>query len=262
MPNELGDFLRARRADPALGIPAHDPQKRRRTPGLRREEVAAAAGISVDYYIRLEQGRENRPSDPIMDALARALHLTSDARDHLYRLRGTARASDWAEPVEDDTVLARMEALVQTVRPNPAYVLDRLSNMVAVNEEGLALYDGIADLPPERRNTCRYLMTDPRAQHTFVEWDEIARGAVAHLRAANASSLQDPQLQALVTELSEASPLFAKWWNEHTVQRRRASTKHLRTSDGGIVTRQYEILNVPDEAFRVTLWLPGASSQT
>lgn len=150
-----------------------------------------------------------------------------------------------------------MAALVEAVRPNPAYVLDRLSNMLAANPEGLALYDGFADLSPRQRNTCRYLVTDPRARAIFLEWEEIARGAVAHLRAANADNLHDPELQALVAELSEHSAMFEEWWSEHIVERRRTSIKHIRATDGDTITRRYEILHLPEDGLRMTLWLPG-----
>lgn len=254
MPNELGDFLRARRTDAALA-PPEGAAGRRRVAGLRREEVATAAGISVDYYTRLEQGRESHPSDAVVDALARVLRLAPDAREHLLRLRGSAAPS---LPVGEGRALAeRMAALVAAVRPNPAYVLDRLSTMVAANPEGLALYDGFAGLAPEERNTCRYLLTDPRARRVFVEWEELARGAVAQLRAANAGRLRDPGMEALVAELSTRSPLFAEWWGEHLVERRRAAATHIRTSTGTTVARRYEVLRIPDEELRMTLWLPG-----
>lgn len=150
-----------------------------------------------------------------------------------------------------------MTALVDAVRPNPAYVLDRLSNMIAANAEGLALYDGFAELPAVQRNTCRYLLTDPRARDIFLEWEELARGAVAHLRAANAHHLQGPELQTLVTDLREQSPLFEGWWNEHIVERRRASIKHIRTDTNHIAVRRYEVLHIPEEELRMTLWMPG-----
>ncbi|TIH27067.1 helix-turn-helix transcriptional regulator [Subtercola vilae] len=256
MSNELGEFLRARRADTGLEPPTGSGANRRRVAGLRREEVAAASGISVDYYTRLEQGREAHPSDAVLDALARVLHLTADAAEHLYRLRFTVPSSRSGR--SDNIELAqRMATLVDAVRPNPAYALDRLSNMLAANPEGLALYDGFAALPAGARNTCRYLMTEDRAREIFVEWEEIARGAVAHLRAANADNLHDPELDALVTELRERSPLFSMWWDEHIVERRRTSIKHLRTQGGEIIARRYEVLHLPDERIRVTIWLPG-----
>ena len=258
MSNELGEFLRARRADASLGSLTSDRSGRRRVTGLRREEVSTAAGISVDYYTRLEQGREIHPSDAVLDALARVLNLAPDATQHLYRLRGTSPSQAGRPHGDEGSLVERMATLVEAVRPNPAYVLDRLSNMVAANAEGLALYDGFAELDHRQRNTCRYLMTNSRAREIFLEWEEIARGAVAHLRAANADNLHDPELQALVAELREHSALFEEWWSEHIVERRRTSIKHIRTNDGGTIARRYEVLHLPEDGFRMTLWLPGA----
>ncbi|MCD2498041.1 helix-turn-helix domain-containing protein [Microbacterium nymphoidis] len=254
MSRELGDFLRARRTDPALSPVTTDA--RRRITGLRREEVASAAGISADYYTRLEQGREHHPSDAVLDALARVLRLTPDARSHVARLR-EPRPTIEAEPAATDALGPRLAALVAAVRPNPAYVLDRLSTMVAANPEGLQLFDGFADAAPAERNTCRYLLLDPRARLVFAEWEDLARGAVAQLRAANADDLRSPALADFVAELSEASDQFALWWGEHLVERRRASTTHVR-SDGKLQARRYEVLHLPEDGLRMTLWLPAA----
>lgn len=259
MASELGDFLRARRTDAALDPRPKSDVGRRRISGLRREEVAAAAGISVDYYVRLEQGRELRPSDAVIHALARELHLSDDERRHVFQLRDATSAPPRDEHTGDVELSARMTALVDAVSLRPAYVLDRVSNMVAANVEGLALYRGFADKEPGERNTCRYLMTDARARETFVEWEDLARGAVAHLRAANATDLHDTELQALVVELSAASPLFSGWWAEHLVQRRRAAITHVRTDAGEVVAWRYEVLHLPDEGLRMTLWLPAAA---
>ena len=257
MSSELGEFLRARRADSSPGYLTRGESGRRRVTGLRREEVSTAAGISVDYYTRLEQGRENHPSDAVLDALARVLHLTPDATEHIYSLRG-ANPSPARHTHGDENLLAdRMATLVEAVRPNPAYVLDRLSNMLAANPEGLTLYDGFADMSPRQRNTCRYLMTNHRAQEIFLEWEEIARGAVAHLRAANADNLHDPDLLELVAELRERSALFEEWWSGHIVERRRTSITHIRAMGGDTISRRYEVLHLPEDGLRMTLWLPG-----
>lgn len=256
MDHELGDFLRARRTDATLSPPA-GPSARRRVSGLRREEVAAASGISIDYYTRLEQGRETNPSDSVVEALARVLQLPPDAREHLFRLRRrhtTLRRDRSAAARGDTAVVDRMQALVAALRPQPAYVLDRLSCMVAANEEGLALFDGFAEAPARERNTCRYLLTDPRARVTFVEWEDLARGAVAHLRAANADDLQRPELHALVAELSAASTLFDECWRGHLVARRRTSVSHVRVA-GDVVARRHEVLYLPEDDLRMTVWL-------
>jgi transcriptional regulator with XRE-family HTH domain len=253
MTTELGAFLRARRTDAAL-LPELPSSGVRRVRGLRREEVAAAAGISMDYYTRLEQGRERNPSDQVLEALSRVLRLGEDDLAHLRRLRsgGVSTSAD-----AGDAVVERMQALVDAVRPNPAYVLDRLSTIVAANAEGLALFRGITELPPDERNTCRYLLTDPRAPEIFLDWEDIARGAVGHLRAANAHDLGDARLRSLVAELTTTSERFAQWWNGHVVHRRRSSTRRLLTPDGRQVARRYEVLHLPDEQMRMTLWLPA-----
>lgn len=256
MPSELGDFLRARRTDSSLSPASTPGVGRRRLSGLRREEVAAASGISVDYYTRLEQGRERNPSDAVVAALARVLRLQTDAQAHLLRLRNGGDPTGIGRP-DDGQLAARLSSLVEAVRPNAAYVLDRMSFMVSANAEGLALYDGFAELPHEQRNTCRYLFTDSRARRTFVDWDVVARGAVAHLRAANSDDLQNRELQALVAEISAESMEFERWWAEHIVERRRASVTHVRTGDS-VVVRRYEVLHLPDEQLRMTLWLPPA----
>lgn len=257
MSNDLGDFLRARRAAAGPDPDIRAVTNRRRVSGLRREEVAAAAGISVDYYIRLEQGRETHPSDAVLEALVRVLRLTPDGREHLYRLRGLVPSIVPGVVDDEQPLRDRVTALVEAVRPNPAYVLDRSSNMIAANPEGLALFDGFADLPSDQRNTCRYLISDPRARAIFVEWDEIARGAVAHLRSANADDLQRAELRSLVAELSSQSSLFAEWWNEHIVERRRTSIKHILVN-GDVVARRHEVLYLPEDNLRMTLWLtPG-----
>lgn len=256
MTNQLGEFLRARRTDPSLA-PTLPSLGSRRVSGLRREELAAEAGISSDYYIRLEQGRETNPSDSVLEALARVLKLSADAAQHLHQLRDQ---SSTAAVETTGEMVARMEGLVDAVRPNPAYVLDRLSNIVAANPEGLALFDGIADAPPAERNTCRYLLTHPRAPEIFLDWADIARGAVGHLRAANADDLHEPNLARLVAELSATSPEFADWWDGHVVHRRRSSTKRMRTPDGSETARRYEILHLPDERMRMTIWLPSPSA--
>ena len=256
MSRELGVFLRARRTDSQMQPPTHGENGRRRVTGLRREEVAAAAGISVDYYTRIEQGRETHPSDSVMGALFLALRLEPDALDHLYTLRDAPPISARTAATHTSLIVDRMTVMVEAVRPNPAYVMDRLSNVIASNKEGISLFEGFADLQPEHRNTCRYLLTDLRARENFLEWEELARGAVAHLRAANANKLENPELLDLVSELRRQSPQFDEWWDGHLVQRRRASTLHIRTRDGNTLARRYEILHLPDEELRMTIWLP------
>ena len=148
----------------------------RRTPGLRREEIAALAGLSIDYYIRLEQGKETNPSGPILDGLARALRLNEEEHAHLYALANhaagrTARDS----PPASRVVRPGVRQLLETVRPCPAYVLTRTSDLLAANPEALALFPGLADWPPERRNTIRYTFFHPAARELFAALGSFRR---------------------------------------------------------------------------------------
>ncbi|MGN9815020.1 helix-turn-helix domain-containing protein [Streptomyces sp. SD11] len=154
---ELGRFLRARRAriTPVEAGLATGPFPRR-TPGLRREELAALAGISTDYYTRLERGRETRPSTSVVDALARALHLAEDEREHLYVLVGlAARAAPEPPAAPGRTVRPGVRLLLESLRPNPAHIVSRTDDLLAANPGGLRLLTGIAERPTRQRNLAR-----------------------------------------------------------------------------------------------------------
>jgi len=247
-PNELGDFLRARRARIQPGdVSLPTGSGARRTPGLRREEVAALAGLSIDYYIRLEQGRESNPSGPILDGLARALRLNQEEHAHLYALANHA-AGRTARPVSRASRVVRpgIRQLLETVRPCPAYVLTRTSDLLAANPEALALYAGLADWPPGRRNTIRYTFLHPAARELFADWEHAAETTAAHLRSLAAGTPDDPDVSALTAELLDASPDFARLWQRHNVRQRRAEAKRFRHPQVGELTLTNEALYLPD----------------
>ena len=243
MANLLGEFLRARRArlNPTdVGLPSGLGP--RRTPGLRREELAAVAGLSIDYYIRLEQGKETNPSGPILGGLARALQLNDEEQSHLYALAnqvaGRAAHSSSGPP----TVRPGIRQLLETLRPYPAYVLSLTSDILAINPEGLALYHGMAEWPAERRNTIRYAYLHPAARELYADWDQTAALAAAHLRALEADYPGDPALRALIAELRAGSPEFARLWQQHEVQHRRSEHRTFRHPLAGEFTLTAEIL--------------------
>jgi transcriptional regulator with XRE-family HTH domain len=247
-PSELGEFLRARRArlrPGDVGLPSGTGT--RRTPGLRREETAALAGLSIDYYIRLEQGKESNPSGPILDGLARALRLNEEEHAHLYALANhaagrTARSSPQASRV----VRPGVRRLLQTVRPCPAYVLTRTSDLLAANPEALTLFAGLADWPPERRNTIRYTFFHPAATELFADWDHVAETTAAHLRSLAAGTPGDPDVFALIAELLHASPEFARLWQRHDVRQRRGEAKPFRHPRAGEFTLTNEVFYLAD----------------
>jgi transcriptional regulator with XRE-family HTH domain len=238
---ELADFLRHARArlDPAdVGLAAG---ARRRTPGLRREEVASLAGMSADYYTRLEQSRGPRPSRQMLTAMARALRLTEDERDHLFHLAGE-------EP-------PRREATSTHVRPGLLLVLDRLHDtpalvttdygeVLAQNALSRALSGDVLARPPRDRNLLRRYFLDPSARDLFPPEDRPAhtRDHVANLRAVAAVRPADPVLAALIAELLAGSEEFARLWADHEVAVRRATVKRFLHPAVGLLELDCEVL--------------------
>lgn len=250
MPNhELADFLKRARAhqDPQrAGLPTDT--RVRRVPGLRREEVALLAGVSTDYYARLEQGRRIVPSPAVINALVRALGLDPAGRDHLRDLFGVA---------DHDGTPSRGQA-PQRVRPGvwqlldglgdvPALVLGRRGDVLASNRLARALFADFERLPARERNYPRWLLLDPAARELFVDWEQQARAAVESLRLDVGANPGDASTLALVEELRSNSPTYERWWNEHRVFQRTYGTKRLRHPIVGDLTVDYETLTLPGD---------------
>ncbi|MGW0582137.1 helix-turn-helix transcriptional regulator [Streptomyces sp. NPDC002920] len=182
---ELGGFLRARRAriTPAEAGLTAGPGPRR-TPGLRREELATLAGISIDYYTRLERGKETRPSPSVVDALARALRLEQDEHEHLRGLAALAARTAPQPPTPPSrTIRPGVKLLLESLRPNPAHVVSRTNDLLAANPSGLRLLAGMEEWPVRQRNIARYVFLHPTARTLFHDWATQVRGCVARLRA-------------------------------------------------------------------------------
>jgi len=254
MANQLGEFLRARRArlSPGdVGLPAGFGS--RRTPGLRREELAAVAGLSIDYYIRLEQGKETNPSGPILDGLARALKLNDEEQSHLYALANQVGGRSPRSPARSSVIRPGIRQLLETLRPYPAYVLSWTSDILAINPEGLALFHGLAEWPPERRNTLRYTILHPAARELLADWTRDAGQAAAHLRALEGDYPGDPALQALIAELRAGSADFERLWQQHDVRHRRSERKLYRHPRVGEFALTTEVLYL-EEGQRITVY--------
>ncbi|TMR10312.1 helix-turn-helix domain-containing protein [Nonomuraea turkmeniaca] len=241
--NLLGQFLRARREllqPEDLGMPA---VARRRVSGLRREEVAQLAGVSTDYYVRLEQGRERHPSAQVVDALARALELEEDAAAHLHRLAhpssGRRRPAARREHVSVN-LLRMMAAWPHT----PAVVLGRRLTVLAANTLGEALFAG----HEYSGDLVRLVFLDPDARTFYPDWDRVAVNTVAGLRSSIGTDYDDPELIEVVGELSIKSQDFRELWARHDIRQKTHETKRFRHPLVGELTLHYESLTVNSAA--------------
>jgi len=241
---ELGRFLRARRTQvtPAdAGLPAGTGL--RRTPGLRREELATLAGVSVDYYIRLERGRETRPSPAVVDALARALRLTPDELAHLRELASRAARSVPEPPAAPSrAVRPGIRLVLESLRPNPAYVVSRTNELLAWNPGGVRLLAGIEDWPARQRNIARFAFLHPAARELYDDWGNQVRGCVARLRALAGTDPDAPDLAGLVGELLLKSPDFARMWERYEVAARAYGHKTYHHPEVGTFTLGYQTM--------------------
>jgi transcriptional regulator with XRE-family HTH domain len=244
---ELGRYLRARRTQTS---PAHVGLTVgagiRRTPGLRREELATLSGISIDYYVRLERGKETRPSPAVLDALARALHMDDQEHQHLREL--AARAARYAPeppPAPSRTVRPHLKLLLESLRPNPALVISRSMDVLAWNSGGLALYAGLEEWPAKHRNLARYLFLHPAAHDLFADnWDRQITGCVARLRAIAGTAPDAPDLTNLVGELLLKSPDFAGLWERYEVTGRKPVQKTFHHPQVGTLTLTSQSLHI------------------
>ena len=258
---ELAAFLRARRARLSprqAGLPGTGPG-RRRTPGLRRQEVAQLAGLSVDYYIRLEQGRGPHPSRQVLSALARALMLTTDERDYLFRVAGE---SPPAAPAPSREITPGIRHLLDTMPETPAYVVDAAYNVLAWNR--LATYF-IGDLSSyEDRNMIRWTF---RREPDDVMWTDehvvrFTRATVADLRAAYARYPGDAAMESLVTEMLALSPRFAEVWAEHEVEVRGPMLKYVNHPQAGPLEFECQVLHIAETGQRLIAYCAAPGSAT
>jgi transcriptional regulator with XRE-family HTH domain len=263
--NELSQFLTSRRArvtPEQAGLPTYG---RRRVPGLRREEVASLAGVSVEYYKRLERGNATGASDSVLEALADALRLDDAERAHLFDL---ARA---ASPIP---ARHRRRAAQQRVRPvvqrildsigSPATVTNARGDYLAANQLGRALYAPLFESREQPPNGARFTFLDPAAQEFFVDWEKTAKDLVAALRSMAGRNPYDRALSDLVGELSTRSDAFRTWWAAHNVRYHQTGTKRLHHPVVGDLELGYEVMELAaDAGLRLAIFTaePGSRSE-
>ncbi|MEU8379317.1 helix-turn-helix transcriptional regulator [Streptosporangium sp. NPDC048865] len=236
--NPLGEFLRARRQITTVdqvGL----PRTRRRTPGLRRDEVAMLANVSTDYYIRLEQGRERNPSARVLEALARAFRLSPEATAHLHALVQPRKLCD--EPGGcPDRVRPDVRRFLEGCDHAVVFALNRRLDFLARNSLATALFQGLDN----RDNALRLTFLNPAAREFYVNWEQQAHALVAHLRAVGGVGPVDPLMKGLVEELSAGSEDFRRLWARHDVRARTYRSVSYRHGEAGEMTLHNEVLLV------------------
>jgi transcriptional regulator with XRE-family HTH domain len=241
--SELGDFLRSRRArrqPEDLGLTPVGG--RRRVPGLRREELAQAAALSVDYYVRLEQGRLRNPSAEVVDAVATALGLDAAERRYLHNL---ARPQRRPEPPGPPAVRTTLQTMLDNVQV-PAAIYSRSGQVHAWNAMASALLVDFGALPPQDRNMPRLVFLNDEVASRFVDWDGKARDLVSQLRMETSRTPNDERLATLIGELSMRSPEFARLWATHRVREKVRGGHRYRHPVVGEFYLRYEVFHPPD----------------
>jgi transcriptional regulator with XRE-family HTH domain len=257
--NELGEFLKKRRSKLSprtVGLPS--TSRPRRVEGLRREEVAQLASISTDYYTRLEQGRM-QASAPVLDTIARVLHLDDDERGHLFQLAGRTTVRMRRRGVQ--RVQPQLQRVLEDLTSIPAMVQGRRGDILAWNALAAALVTDFSRLPEKHRNYPRLIFTDPVMRGLYADWETAAQVTVAQLRREAANYPEDPRLIALVGELSMRDQQFAHWWGDHRVAARSVGTKTLIHPVMGEVTLDCDTLTAntdPDQYMTVWTAAPGS----
>jgi transcriptional regulator with XRE-family HTH domain len=258
--NELGAFLRARRSELSPSdVDLPEGGRQRRVAGLRREEVAHLAAISIDYYTRLEQGRI-RPSEPVLASLARVLRLDDDQRTFMHELAGTPAKQRRRAPQKVKPYLQRVLDRIDA----PAIVMTPTHDILAWNPLAAALMVDFSQVRQRERNFMRLLFTDPRMRSLYPEWEELARSVVSYMRMEAARKPDDPHLAELVGDLSIRDDQFRQWWaGTHVAVKRRGKRRYTHPVVGEI-TLEWDALTSdaePDQQLIVYTAEPGSQSE-
>jgi transcriptional regulator with XRE-family HTH domain len=267
--NLLGTYLKDRRAklDPAaLGF----SYSRRRTPGLRREEVAQRANISATWYTWLEQGRGGAPSRSVLDRISRALMLTDVEREHLFLL-GVGHPPE-ARYKKDEGITPRLQRVLDALEPSPALIRTATWDVLGWNRAVAVMLTDYGSLPPNERNILRFIFVDPRARAAQYDWESVARFVLGAFRIDAARAGADQEVRPLVDELSRISPEFKLMWSDNDVAAHGEAVKHIKHPLLGPVSFEYSAFAVdgrsdlsmivynpinPDDVDRIRSLLPA-----
>ncbi len=265
--NDIREFLVSRRAritPEQAGLSAYGSN--RRVKGLRREEVAMLAGISAEYYVRLERGNVRGVSEDVLDGIARGLQLDEADRMHLFDLARAANATPHGRTARrptQDRVRPVVQRILDALVGVPAFVQNERLDVLAANQLGEAFYAPHFDDPARPVNGARFVFLNPRAKEFFVDWDTIANDAVGILRAAAGRDPYDKRLSDLIGELSTRSEEFRVRWAAHHVRLHRTGVKRFHHPVVGELTLDFEMLDLPGDGQKILLYSaePGSRSQ-
>ncbi len=253
----LADFLRTRRARLSPAQVDLPDGVRRRTPGLRREEVAQLADVSVAYYTWLEQARDLRVSKGVLESIAAALRLTADERTHLFLLADQAPSPDAPVAVEEG-VGGTLQRVLDAQGASPAYILGAHCDVLAWNAVACVVFGDFAALPPEGRNFVRFVFTDDDFRRRVVDWDGFAREVVAVFRGISGRQGGDPWFARFAADLGRDSPEFRRWWPRHDVRGPSDATREIDHPRVGRLTLEpasFQVIGHVD--MRLCLYLPA-----
>lgn len=256
--NRLKDFLRARRmalSPEQVGLRATG---RRRTPGLRREEVAALSGMGVTWYTRLEQGRDIRVSVDLLHRLARALQLSASDVSYLFSLTG--RLAPTANSVAANPIPQPLQWALDAMTV-PAFVVDALSDVLAFNDLANAIYEFNADLGPRARNHLWRIFMDPTRRELYVDWDDLARLAASLFRANYVKHIGNPAFESLIEELHRESAMFAELWDEQRTTSFQIGEVRLKLGTAGPIRIHSTKLAIPDRPDTILFMLVPVDAQ-
>jgi hypothetical protein len=260
---DIAEFLTSRRekvTPEQVGLPTYGP---RRVKGLRREEVASLAGVSVEYYKRLERGNAGGVSDSVLEALAGALRLDDAERAHLHDL---ARAVNPVAPKRRRASQQRVRPVVQRIvdaMTTPAIVRNSRVDYLSANALGRALYAPVFDSREQPANSARFTFLDPAAQDFYADWERTAKDLVAHLRSEAGRNPYDRELSNLIGELSTRSPEFRTWWAAHNVRYHQTGVKRLHHPVAGELELSYEVMELSaDSGLTVAIYSAEPESRS
>ncbi|MBN9258277.1 MULTISPECIES: helix-turn-helix transcriptional regulator [unclassified Mesorhizobium] len=258
---ELGAFLRSRRERLSPSDTGIAAGQRRRTPGLRREEVAMIAGVGTTWYTWLEQGRDVRPSVEVLSALCQALRLDAAEQRHLFTLAGRH------QPERRRIGPARVEGpllhMLQSLVLQPAYVVGPRWDVLAWNDAAVVIFGDYGLLEGDARNIIHGVFTDPQRRHLLVDWEQLARATLAAFRAESAKYTGDPDFERLIALMMRSSPEFREWWPQRDVVHRLSGLKHLRHPVAGPMTFEHMSLSIDDGSdMRLIVYTPLAEQSS